>query len=146
MGDDQNSLRNLIEMTGGSTYLAWLIVMLLITGCHYRKGNSFTWSGKADTVDYIISSSGSGKRIHEKLNQHVWMHESRGDKCQIIYVSDSASTCDTKSILLFNVVLPDYEKDMLTKGLMGTFSTRQIITYLVVTQTDFAKSFTPSVK
>jgi hypothetical protein len=133
-------------MRKGLTNLLFIIVILLIPGCQYRKGKSFTWSGTADTVAYMISSSGSGMRIQEKLKQQVWIHESKGDRCSIIYVSDSASLVDTKSILLINTVLPDYTKDMLTKGFMGTFSTRQIITYLVVSQSDFKNCFTPTDK
>jgi len=133
-------------MKMGLIYLSFLMVLLLIPGCQYRKGKSFTWSGTADTLDYIISSAGSGKLIQEKLTQLVWNHESKGNKCRVIYVSDSASIVNAKSILLINTVLPDYAKDMLTKGIIGTFSTRQIVTYLVVTQSDFEKSFTPSDK
>jgi hypothetical protein len=127
-------------------YLSLFIFVLLISGCQYRKGKSFTWSGTADTLNYIISFSGSGVRLQEKLKQLVWIHESKGDKCRIIYVSDSASLPDTKSILLINTILPDYTKDMLTKGIIGTFTTRQIITYLVVSHSDFKKNFTPTDK
>ena len=133
-------------MRKGLTNLLLIIVILMVPGCQYRKGKSFTWSGTADTLNYIISSTGSGLRIQERLKQLVWIHESKGDKCSIIYVSDSASLGDAKSILLINTVLPDYTEDMLTKGIMGTFSTRQIITYLVVSQSDFEKSFTPTDK
>ena len=133
-------------MRKGLTNLLLIIAILLIPGCQYRKGKSFTWSGTADTLGYVIYSTGSGVSIQEKLKQLVWMHESKGDKCSIIYVSDSASLGDAKTILLIYTVLPDYTEDMLTKGIMGTFSTKQIITYLVVSQSDFEKSFTPTDK
>jgi hypothetical protein len=127
-------------------YLSLMLVLFLLSGCQYRKGKSFTWSGTADTLDYVIAASGSGKRVQEKISRLVWIHESKGDRCRVIYVSDSASIYDAKSIMLVYTVLPDYTKDMLTKGIMGTFATRQIITYLIVTQSDFEKSFTPSEK
>ncbi len=126
--------------------LSLLAMVLVYSGCQYRKGESFTWSGTADSVKYLILSSGSGKRIQEKLARLVWMHESKGDKCRVIFVSDSAGIYDSKSILLFNSVMPDVSKDMLTKGFIGTFSTRQNVTYLVVVRNDFEKNFKPSPK
>ena len=72
------------------------------------------------------------------------MHEKKGDSCRIIYLSDSNAILKNKSILLFNSVLPDLKEDMLSKGFLGTFTTRQNITYLVVSQEEFDKYLTSS--
>jgi len=124
-----------------------LLAMVLVTSCcEYRRGKSYTWKGKADTLDCIIFASGQGTRIQGKLSREVYLHESRGDKCRVIWVSDSAQISQTRGILLINTVLPDYSKDMLTRGFIGTLSTRQIITYLVVSRHDFEMNFTPITK
>ncbi len=45
---------------------------------------------------------------------------------------------------MFNSVLPNLKEDMLSKGFLGTFTTRQNITYLVVNQSEFEKYLTSS--
>jgi hypothetical protein len=131
-------------MKGRIIYLALLIMVLVIPGCHYRKGRSFTWSQTGDTVKYVIAASGSGRHILKKVNRLVRIHQVKKDDCQVIFVSDSASLVNARSLLLFNSVLPDIRNDMLSKGFLGTFTSRQIITYLVVTRSDLEKYFTPS--
>ena len=131
-------------MNGRIIYLVILISVLLLPGCQYRKGKSFTWSETGDSVKYIIATSGYGKRVVKKVNRLVSIHEIKRDECRVIYVSDSACVGQTKSILLFNSVLPDLRKDMLSKGFIGTFGTRQKIIYLVVSAGDFKKYFTPT--
>ena len=133
-------------MKAGLACLSLLTMVLMYSSCEFRRGESYTWSGTADTVNYLVTSSGPGKRIQQKIARLVWMHEGKGDKCRVIYVSDSAGIYGSKSILLFNSVLPDVNNDMLTRGFISTFSTRQDVTYLVVSRNDFEKSFTPSLK
>jgi hypothetical protein len=133
-----------MKMKGRIIYLALLIMVLIVPGCHYRKGKSFTWVQTGDTVKYLIAASGSGSHILKKVNHLVNMHQVKKDDCQVILVSDSASLANARCMLLFNSVLPDIRNDMLSKGFLGTFTSRQIITYLVVTRSDLDKYFTPS--
>ncbi len=116
-----------------------LFLIFLIPGCQYRKGKAYTWNETGDSIRYLIIDAGSGKNITAKLEQLTEMHESKGDRCRIIYLSDSSAIRINKSILLFNSVLPDLKDDMLTKGFIGTLTTRQDITYLVVSQADIEK-------
>jgi|WetSurMetagenome_2_1015567.scaffolds.fasta_scaffold837256_2 hypothetical protein len=125
-------------------YLLLLVLVIAFPGCHYRKGRAFTWSQTGDTVRYIIAASGSGKHVMNEMNGMVRRHRLRKDDCRVIFVSDSATLVHTRSLLLFNSVLPDLRKDMLSKGFFGTFTSRQIITYLVVTRSDLEKGFTPT--
>ena len=131
-------------MKNGIVCVGLLLVFFLIPGCQYRKGKAFTWAETGDSVRYLIIDAGSGKHITAKIAQLTEMHESKGDRCRIVYLSDSNSIKINKSILLFNSVLPDLKDDMLSKGFIGTFTTRQDITYLVVCQTDIEKYLTSS--
>lgn len=121
-----------------------LLMLFLITGCQYRKGKAFTWSETGDSIRYLVLDAGSGKQINAKIAQLTKMHERKKDSCSIIYLSDSEIIEKNKSILLFNSVLPDLKEDMLSKGFIGTFATRQNITYLVVSQAELDKHLTPS--
>ena len=131
-------------MKNGIVCLGLLLMIFLIPGCEYRKGKAFTWAETGDSVRYLIIDAGSGKHITARIAQLTEMHESKGDKCRIVYLSDSNAIKINKSILLFNSVLPDLKDDMLSKGFIGTFTTRQDITYLVVCQTDIEKYLTSS--
>jgi hypothetical protein len=121
-----------------------LCILFLIPGCQYRKGKAFTWSETGDSIQYLVIDSGSGRHIATKIEQLIIMHERKGDRCQIIYLSDSDTLLKNKSILLFNSVLPDMKEDMLSKGFLGAFTTRQNITYLVVNQAEIDKYLTSS--
>ena len=121
-----------------------VFMILLIPGCEYRKGKAFTWSETGDSIQYLVISAGSGKRITAKIAQLSKMHERKEDSCQFIYLSDPAVILKNKSILLFNSVLPDMKDDMLSKGFIGTFTTHQDITYLVVSRDEIDKYLTSS--
>jgi hypothetical protein len=121
-----------------------ILLLILITGCQYRKGKAFTWSETGDSIQYLIIDAGSGKHITAKIEQLTRMHERKGDSCHVIYLSDSDAILKNKSILLFHSVLPDLKDDMLSKGFLGTFTTRQNITYLVVNQAELNKYLTSS--
>jgi len=122
----------------------FLVMIILSQGCQYRKGKAFTWSGTGDSIRYFILDAGSGKHIVNKIVQLTQMHEKKGDSCQFVYLSDRDAILNDHSLLLFNSVLPDFKEDMLSKGFMGTFSTRQNITYLVVNQAEAEKYLTSS--
>jgi hypothetical protein len=121
-----------------------LLVLFLMPGCQYRKGKAFTWAETGDSIQYLIIDAGSGKHITNKIGQLVKMHERKGDSCHIVYLSDSNDILKNRSILLFNSVLPNLKDDMLSKGFIGTFTTRQNITYLVVSKVEFDKHLTLS--
>ena len=131
-------------MKSGIVCVGLLFIIFLIPGCQYRKGKAFTWTETGDSIRYLIIDAGSGKHITAKLAQLTEMHESKGNRCRIIYLSDSNAIQNNKSILLFNSVLPNLKDDMLSKGFIGTFTTRQDITYLVVSQSDIEKYLTSS--
>jgi len=131
-------------MKNGIVCTGLLLMFILIPGCQYRKGKAFTWAETGDSISYLILDSGSGKHIAAKIAQLTKMHERKKDSCHFIYLSDSDALLKKKSILLFNSVLPDVKDDMLSKGFMGTFGTRQDITYLVVSRADFEKFLTSS--
>lgn len=115
------------------------LALILLPGCQYRKGKAFTRTEPGDSIQYLIIDAGSGRHISNKIAQLVKMHEMKGDSCRIFYLSDSITILNNKSILLFNSVLPDLKEDMLSKGFIGTLTTRQNITYLVVSREEFSK-------
>ena len=124
---------------------AWLPVILtailFISGCSYRKGESYRYVQSQDTVNYIIHSTGKGNKILKKIDKLRLIHQARKDEYQVVFVSDSLDVVDRKSILLFRTELPDVENDMLTKGFMGAFGTKEVVTYVVVTFTDMETCF-----
>jgi hypothetical protein len=130
----------------GIFLISLFTILIIISGCKYRRGDAFNHKGSADSLIYILAAKGSGQHIINKLNTLSIMHELKYDDCDVIYVSDSAAIIGNKSILLFNSILPNFENDLLTKGFIGTFGTKQKITYMVVTQNDFARYFTPAKK
>ncbi len=120
-----------------------LILALLLTGCEYRKGTAFTWKETGDSVRYIVIATGHGKALSEKVKKLTLEHESRGDTCQTILLSGPPENDMSRQILLFNSALPHLNDDMLSKGFMGTFATKQKITYLVVSEKDIEKFLVP---
>ena len=131
-------------MKYGIVSIGFLLLLILLPGCQYRKGKAFTWSETGDSIQYLIIDAGSGKHITDKITQLTEMHVAKGDNCSVIYLSDSVDIKKNKSILLFHSVLPDLKEDMLSKGFLGTFTTRQNITYLVVNQSEIDKYLTSS--
>jgi hypothetical protein len=122
--------------------LLTLVAMIIITsGCKYHKGDIYTSSLQNDSLRYVIAAKGSGKKMSEKASMMKMQHESKGNTCIVKYLSDSASLQDIKSILLFNAILPEMENDMLSKGYFGTFTSKQSVTYLLVSDKDFDSIF-----
>jgi hypothetical protein len=126
-------------MKNGIVCIGVLFLLILISGCQYRKGKAYTWTETGDSIQYLIIDAGSGKHITAKIAKLTNMHERKGDSCKVIYLSDPDAVLKKKSVLLFNSKLPDLNDDMLSKGFLGTFTTRQNITYLVVNQAEIKK-------
>ena len=101
----------------------------------------YTTSWHNDSLTYIILDKGKGENIVSKAFKLKLQHETKENDCRIEFVSDSATLCTGKGVLLFNTVLPDIENDMLTKGYFGAFTTRQHVIYLLVSYTDFERLF-----
>lgn len=121
--------------------IALLIMMSIAWGCKYHKGDIYTSSLQEDSLVYVIAGKGSGKKLSEKASEIKMEQETKGNTCIVKYLSDSASLQDMKSILLFNAVLPEMEGDMLAKGYLGTFTSKQSVTCLLVSDTDFDNIF-----
>jgi hypothetical protein len=117
------------------------MLTLFVAGCKYKKGDMYTTSWHNDSLTYIILDKGKGENIVSKAFKLKLQHETKENDCRIEFVSDSATLCTGKGVLLFNTVLPDIENDMLTKGYFGTFTTRQHVIYLLVSYTDFERLF-----
>jgi hypothetical protein len=115
--------------------------LFLFSACRYRRGDAYTWSGTADTVTYFVKSK--GRHLNNKLTRLIWVHENKLDDFKVIYLSDSVTVGKERSILLFSTSLPDIGDDLLQKGFMGTFSSRQVTTYLVVTRKDMNRFLKP---
>jgi hypothetical protein len=123
-----------------------LLMILVLGSCHYRKGTSFTWKETGDSVRFVVIASGKGKELTERIKKLTFAHESRGDSCTTVFLGESRTDQNVRLILLLNSVLPHMQDDMLSKGFMGTFSTRQKITYLVVPEKDMDKFLVPAKK
>jgi len=121
-----------------------LAAVILFTGCRYRKGDAYTWSGTADTVTYFIKAR--GRHLNDRISRLMWVHGNKRDDCRVIYLSDSARINTEPGILLFSSTLPDLKEDMLKKGFMGTFASRQVVTYLVVTRDEMDRFLKPQKK
>jgi hypothetical protein len=96
---------------------------------------------QGDSLTYAILARGNGNRISKKAAQLKLQHEYKGNVCQIKYVSDSATFINQKGILLVNTTLPDIKNDILTKGFIGAFASRQDVIYLLVSRQDFKQYF-----
>ncbi len=115
--------------------------MLFLAGCDYKKGQIYRSNMEGDTLQYIIAAKGMGAKLIEKAYQMKEGYEGRGDICRINYVSDSVNLGTEKSILLSRSVLPNIKDDMLSKGYFGTFTSRQDVTILLVSRSEFEKYF-----
>jgi hypothetical protein len=118
-------------------FLSALIIAM--TGCKYRKGEIYTM--KDDSHIYAIMAKGTGKSISRKLLKYEAKNNKKGNLVSIYYLTDSASVQDQKCILMFNSVMPDVDKDFLTKGFFGAMASKQVITFFVVSDQEFAKYF-----
>ena len=65
-------------MKYGIVCIGFLLLLILIPGCQYRKGKAFTWSETGDSIQYLIIDAGSGKHITDKITQLTEMHVAKG--------------------------------------------------------------------
>jgi hypothetical protein len=121
--------------------IMFLPVIVILSGCKYKKGDMYTLSLPGDSLNYVILTRGIGRSISIKASNLKSRHDYRGNMCRIKYVSDSATLYNQRGIILFNSSMPDIEKDMLTKGFFGAFSSKQNVIYLLVSRKDFEKYF-----
>jgi hypothetical protein len=120
-----------------------LLILCIVLGCEYKKGEKVVSGLPGDTMQYLIVSKGQGEKIMAKARKLKKKSEIKGDLCTIKLITDSVSLKNTRAILLFRSVLPNIKDDMLTKGFFGTFTSKQEITYVLVSYEDFKKAFRP---
>jgi len=113
-----------------------------MTSCKYRRGDAYTYNYDNDSVKYVIRNQGNGRKISKKIEGIKRKHESREDVYKFIYVSDSIEIAKNGSVILYRVLMPDYENDLLSKGYLGATGTTLIATYFFVTKDDFDANFT----
>lgn len=131
-----------------NTTILLLIIMsilLCMQGCaHYHKGDAFRYEQGGDTLRVIVRKAGGGEKILKQISKMTQVHISREDDFRFIYLTDSADLPGHKTVLLFNSQMPDYDNDFLSKGYLGAFGTKEIVTYMVVTEDDFHRYFVPA--
>jgi hypothetical protein len=119
----------------------FLSLLISLSACKYKKGGLYHVMLPGDSLQYVILDKGSGRNISRKAALLKLRHVYKGDICKVEYLSDSADLNNQKGVLLFNSTLPDIENDMLTKGFLGTLTSRQVVVYLLVSYQDFEKNF-----
>jgi hypothetical protein len=122
-------------------YIANLLIIYMLIGCEYQKGDMYSSTLTGDSLNYLIMAKGSGEKISQRASYEKLQHEYKGNSCQIKYITDSIKLSSQKGILLFNSSLPNIEEDILSKGFFGTFSSKQQVVLLLVSYPDFEKSF-----
>jgi hypothetical protein len=127
----------------GTIWIFLAVSGLFITaGCSkYKKGELYSYVTPGDSSTYIIRKVARGKGILNKVRKLRQIHQIKKDDYRFIFVSDSSQVAQSRSVLLVHSVLPDFEDDMLSKGFMGAFGTKEEVTYLVVTIPDFERFF-----
>lgn len=120
-------------------YIITLTGLLFFSCNEYRRGDVYTQSMDGDSLVFVITASGLGSKISAKAYSTKLELEYKGDSCRIIYLTDSISLHDKKGVLLQNTMLPGMKEDMLAKGYIGTFTSKQMVTMLLVSFEDFEK-------
>lgn len=125
--------------------LLWMLLALtaglFISGCSHKKGDIYYHAESQDTLKFIVRSSGKGQRVMKKVGKLREVHQNRKDEYKFVFLSDSLEVIDNKAVLLSHSEMPDYEEDMLTKGYLGAFGTKEVVTYMIVTVSDLDKYF-----
>jgi len=120
----------------------WLLLILLIAGCgEYSRGDRYLANFSGDSLMYVIAAKGSGEKISQIASQMKIQHETQGNSCVVKYLTDSSSLHEKKGLLLLNSSLPNIEEDFLTKGFFGQFTSKQIVSYLLVSYEEVDKFF-----
>ena len=123
-------------------FMACMMVFILcMQGCDYRKGDAYQFTEGGDTLRFIVRKAASGEKILKQVRELTTVHISRNDEYRFIYLSDSSELQGRKTVLLFNSEMPDFENDFLSKGFLGAFGTREIVTYMIVVVDDFDRYF-----
>jgi hypothetical protein len=115
--------------------------MVICWSCNYSRGEKYRSLIAGDSLNYLILAKGKGYKISEKMARLKYKHEVRGNSCQVRYLTDSVLLRDQKALLLVYTDMPDIENDLLTKGFIGTFSSRQEVTYIIVSRQEFENYF-----
>lgn len=118
-----------------------LLLLTSISCSQYKKGDKYISVHSGDSVNYLIMDQGKGLKLARKANREQLEHAYKGNVCEVVYLTDSTDFITQKGILLFHTFLPDMEEDMLTRGYLGTFTSRQQVTYMLVSREDFNKHF-----
>jgi hypothetical protein len=126
-----------------SVYFLIIAVIIILSGCKYRKGDSYTTARYGDSLNFVIMTAGKGLNVSKKAAKLKYQYELKGDICQIKYLSDSITLNSQRGILLFHSALPEMENDMLTGGFISTFASKQDVICLLVADQDFEKFFIP---
>jgi hypothetical protein len=130
------TLRRLLLTTGA--------FLILFSACRYQRGDMYYATSSGDTLSYLVLNSGKGTVLSKKAAHLKQQHEYRGNVCQIRYLTDSAGFIGEKGVLLMNTTLPDIQEDILTKGYIGSLTSRQIVLYVMVSNQDFERFFRES--
>lgn len=123
--------------------LMLLTAGIFISGCSYKKGDAYFYNEQGDTLKFIVRSKGSGKAILKKVDRLREVHQNRKDEYKFVFLSDSLEVIGNKAVLLSHSEMPDYEEDMLTKGYLGAFGTKEVVIYMIVTAPDLERHFFP---
>lgn len=121
--------------------IAVMLLLVSISCSHYKKGDKYISVHFADSVSYLIMDRGKGIKLAGRANREQLEHLYKGNVCEVVYLTDSTEFITGKGILLFHTMLPNVEDDMLTKGYFGTFTSKQEVTYVLVSKEDFEKQF-----
>jgi hypothetical protein len=116
-------------------------LLILLWSCKYNRGEIYRSMVPGDSLHYVISAKGLGAKLMNKASILKIQHEVKGNSCEIRYLGDSVRLLEQKGVLLVHTVLPDIKKDMLSKGYLGTLSSKQSVTYLLVTYDELKQYF-----
>lgn len=122
-------------------FLSVALVFIICSCNKHHKGDMFTSTVTGDSQQYIILKKGSGERLLDAAKLKKMQSNARGDSCEIKYLTDTMKLSDQKGLLLFNTQLPDIKNDFLEKGFFGTFSSKQVITLILVSEGDLGRYF-----
>ena len=126
-------------------FMACIMILILSTqGCAFRKGDAYQFTEAGDTIRFIVRKAARGEKIIKRVGELTTVHISRNDEYRFIYLSDSSELPGQRTVLLFNSEMPDFENDLLSKGYLGAFGTKEIVTYMIVTVNDFDRYFSPA--
>ena len=119
-----------------------MLLFLVLTGCQYTKGDRYNPLQEGDSLQYLVLDHGSGEKLSKKVAAMKLHHEYKGNNCTVHYLTDSVNLAGQRAVLLFHAAVPNMDNDILTKGFIGSFTSRQDVIYLLVSYQDFDQHFT----